>query len=786
MNRHLLAYLGIAVLLLFFCNRIWDMGTVHHDDAEWRLSAYEGQWERAFGWAKSQGRIYAYVTGALLFIGVMFQDTLLGSLLHVGAFVVFFAAFHAIAGVYTSVRVALLAATLNLALFGLRWEGSIVTAYPLFSWTLASIFLLAVYLGWRYSRERQGYQLWLSLGLLFISLNTHEGASVLFGLLAVMAVIGNYYLVAQGHPVSSQPWQDRAFLRQLITTSAVVGFYFATYVGWRLMYPSQYPGNQLGSFNPTVVAPVLMSLSGTGSVFADLISPYSVAYSDVIAGEIYTVVYRPLHYLAVMNPTALVTAGIVALLCFRLVAWEATSRDSTATVSSAPHLTRCRLIACIMAALAIAIVPVLPVALVGKYQDHFFNLRIRSHCYTPFCHFGWMLLLAVSICYLHRNHHLTARKISLAVVVLALAVLTYCSTLKNDAIASDMRRESARWRVVDQVADITATLERPVTIVHAPRLQNGSWFTVMSPEYWSNYVKVVHDRTLAFENADMTTDSVDRGVVYVDYLTDVSTSRPIVFAASLTNDPQSTGVIADQITVSAQIPEPSANAQYVLSYQDLDQGFVTRRLAAIPLSKDSASIRSLQHVRAVPGSIQIGLHNDIRSLRLASGSRFTLGAPIIFGTATTDSTSGGFGGKWLSEGWHPAEARGVWSSGRSATVSIPLAAVPRETLAVTLYISSYTGLGYSDIPQTLEIKIGERTVASHKFVRGDRCQPLRFEINPSNLGSESLPLVMFIDPPLAPSLPGDTRTLGVHLQKLIVETKGQDSLRTATLPTGHE
>jgi hypothetical protein len=770
MTRAQLSYFGAAILLVLFCQRIWSLGTTHHDDAVWRLAAHQGNLDIISSFGISQGRIWAYVSGSLLYVGCLLQGTTAGAVLHVGAFATFFVAFHAVLSVYFNARVALLAAVLNLSLFALRWEGSIITSYPLFSWTLASVFVLSVHLGWRYARTGHAIHHWLSLPLLFVSMNIHEGVSVLFGLLAILTAAANHLMT----PADKSLWArltERRCAYQVLSTTGVVALYFGSYVAYRLVHPSQYDGNRLGSLNPTTILPVLMGLSTNGWVLADLFHPYSVNYSDAIAQDGYLVVYKPLNYLRSLNynAAALVTAAMVALQVLLLVARSGVGNTPVA------HMNRARFWLCLGVSAAIGILPVLPVALVGKYQEHYYKLNITSYAFTPLCHFGWSLALAAVLCQIYRHRSYVRGNAALALVASALGVLGYCSSLKNDAIASDMRRETVRWDVVDQIAKVIPSLHRPISAIHAPRLQNGSWFTVMDSAYWTEYAKTVHGQSLEFQNRGIVDASIPAGLAYVDYTTARDNAQSVVFAAVLDVDPSTHQVFAGEIAVCAASPDPSDAAEYLLSYQDIYQGQVVRRFSQLALATDDKhGVRTLRDIHAIPSTVRIGREKDAPLLRYECAQQVPLNVPILFGTKG-EKMDERIGLHWLTKGWHPPEPIGVWSNENKAIVRIPLGETWQQDVSITIFACTYTGHGYADVPQTVSVVVGDKVLASKTFTRSCGWQPITFDVpKRESVAAHELEVTLAIDKVLNPAAQGltpDPRNLAVQLQKLIVEPK---------------
>ena len=179
----------LAVLLAMFCLRIWDLGIVHSDDAAWALRAWQARWGIIWEWATRQGRVWALVSGPLLFVALKIKGSFIGNLAIAGTFAIFFVLFHWVVAVHFGRRTAILAACLNLGLYAMRWDGSLITAYPVFMWVLGSLYLVALLALERYFATGKRIVLVTSLALFLCSLFLHEGVTVLFALLYPLAAI---------------------------------------------------------------------------------------------------------------------------------------------------------------------------------------------------------------------------------------------------------------------------------------------------------------------------------------------------------------------------------------------------------------------------------------------------------------------------------------------------------------------------------------------------------------------------------------------------------------------
>ena len=773
MNRFVLPGISIAMLLVVFCYRIWDLAPTLNDDAVWRLAGHQGSWHIITDWAKMQGRVFAFVSGSLIFLGTSLQDSALGPILHIGAFAAFFLCFHGLVGVYFNIRLAMMTAIVNLSLVAIRWEGSIVTTYPIFAWLLGVVFIAAVYLGRKFSRENRTLFLWTSHLLLYLSLNIHEGMSLLFSAIAMFAVIANHFPKLPQIRDFTCIFSNRPFVRQMQGTLGVVVLYFAGYAAWRFAFPTQYDGNKVGSFSPTQVVPVLLSLSTTGSVLTECLVPYRVNFTDAIARDNYGVVYQPLKYLfSTGNNLVAILCGLFALVAYMSLSADGAKSEPRLAESEEPCGTNAKWLPSVFIGTFIAFLPVLPVAFVGKYQEQFFKLNICSYAFTPICHFGWSLVLASIMCTVTLVNRVSIRVATNLLFAIVLGVLSYCSSSRNDAAVADIRRETCRWQVMRHIAGILPNIKRPIKMVHAPRLQGGSWFTVVNSDYWSSFMEGCYHRSVKFDNTVISKTSIEPGAIYLDYFTAQENRQLLVFAAVLNNDSVSGQVTANEIVISSTSLDPSDRAQYHLTYRDLERGWVSYRFSQMTPGEGDKNIRILRNVRALPASIHIGKYSEVHSFNIELGDFVPLDTPVLFGL-DAGPAGGESGAKWLVGGWHGQEQNGTWTSEKSSSIRVPLKATSNDKFRLAIVASTLTGLGAYDQPQTVNLKIGDRIASSQRFTAGSGWHTFEIDVTDSDWSSEGSLLIEVSSesvPNLAElGLSPDTRNLGVLVQNLVIK-----------------
>lgn len=781
-----------ALLLLLFVHRVWDIAPTHTDDASWRLAAEQGNAGIVHSWATGQGRIFAYVSGTLIYIGDYLQGTTLGSALHFGAFASCFILAHKVLSLYFNQTFATLTAIINLALFALRWEGSMVTTYPLFSWTLGTCFLVSIVATREYAKSGRRRFMLLASFLLLLSLNIHEGASVLFAVLALLSCVANFSSNLRCPSEVAQPWYRRVSTRlagvagsrqriQLVVTSATIVLYFSTYIAWRLSFPTQYAGNSFGTWNPNIVLPVLFSLSASGTVLTDLFVPYTVNFADALGNDGYGVTYKPLKYILTSsnNSTALLVGLIVLAHVFLLSRCLFLGRTQQRQLSLQ--------LSALGVGLLVAFTPVAPVALVGKYQEQFFSLNIGSYVFTPLCHFGWSVVIAAAIWSMANIRFRVVRDAAVAFSAVLIALMGYCGSMKNDAIANDMRRETCRWQVIDHLAQMLPCMDGEIASVVAPRLASGTWFSVVSKEYWSDYLEAKHGISLRLQDNEVTQAEIEQGVLLVDYVPQREYRDSWVVGSKLGFSKQDGRVITCAVAVHCDVQTPSENAEMILAYEKLDGEVVTRRVASLPHG-NARNVRILEGIEAIAGTVHISREPQLHGVGLVTSNNTLDPGWIQFGTRSPASSNWRVGTDWVDDCWHPRERGGIWSS--TATAKLILPPIPPESvLPVRLEITTLTGMGWTSIPQIVSLSAAGTPLCKITFEKGSGQRIVEFDVPHCYDSGGKMPLSISVDKTIDcseyPEL-NDRRELGVMISKMQILPAEALGSSVASQPLGSD
>lgn len=769
-HKHFFCSIGVGFLLLNFIFLVWNIcGSSHNDDAIWHLAARSGQWSIIKNFATSQGRLWAFVSGSLLYLACYLQDTFAGNCLRVGMLVVFFILFYKVIAIYIGKYIASFGALLNLALFALRWEGSIITSYPLLFFVHGSLFLCSLWLGTIFLRNGSKKYLLFALITLFIALFGHESSTCLFIGLSAAALLGNVYLLNFKGLTSlkSVNRHNNRFLA--IGIAGVIFFYCILYFSFHYLFPTTYDGHHLGSSHLTKALPVLISFCTRGSVLSDIFYPYSVIFSDRLAQDGFRIIYYLFSYLK--SQEADLTPYLVFLVVFSVT--FTILIQSQHMLNARNTIKRRHVLAGLLGGGLTAVLPVFPLAFSSKYQYWFHNLGVTSNTFTPLSHFGVTLFIASLFIWIFSFVRKAFKPLAAGLSAMIIAVLAFCGFYMNKAIAFDMYSELVRWKVVDEAASMTSQIKVDGKKIWAPRLSSGSWFTCVNNDYWSNYLFVKHKKNIFFSNT-IPSDFESNEVIFMDYKLIKNSNKPIVLIAPLSilaDDSR----IASSIAISMKEGDVSDMQHSILSFVDKVQGEVSVRFSQLDSIDKAGKVRLLSGLQAIPSSIRLQSYSMIQRLiepyRLLSDKK----AIVQFGTLPISNKKSYDGSKMLTTGWSLPEPQGVWSNTKKTTLAIPTAGLKHVPIHLTFDIGTFASMGglggAQEVSVFLDNILLNRRVDRHGKSVG--FQSIDIEVLPEQwIPGEDLQFSIEVDNLICPQTYGqpDHRELGVYLHSLMIET----------------
>jgi hypothetical protein len=696
----------IALLVFLICQRVWGLGIVNHDDAIWALSAHRGGPDVSLDMAIQQGRLWALPIGHLMLYALARQGTNYGEILRLGSFVVFFALFYITAAIYCGTRIATTAALLFLALFELRWDGSILTAYPLLIWPSASVFLSSVLFARSYIRRGGALAFSISVVLFWISLFNNESITFTFIILFAVFIIVSEF---QAGLCSLFPWppSGRA-IRLSVGASIAVSCYAVPAVLWLRLHPSTYDGHVIAPFNLQRIAITLLHFLTNSSVVHDFIEPYSVNIFDAPTQSTSVMEYTPLDSARTILTSS---AAISVALLVTGSLWKALAlqKENESPRSAIPIA--------LVIGLIVAVAPLAPVAMTAKYQNSVMEFGVRAHYFSILAHFGLSLIVSALIITLLNTLQRIPYAATAAVLLIAICIggLAAVAFRTNDAIVSDLRPEASRWRVLARVLGAMAKLDDKADVVLAPRFASGSWFAKVPQNYWENYAKAHYGRRVQFRTGNASTEDIKRGLIAVDYLNVEEDHSLITTIADVERKDGITQPRAERIVVDIERPTTSRLADYWLSYMDGSGSFIQRRLGDLPPYEGADGLRYVMSIDASLASVSVRRGSSVGPQDVDCAGASVLSRNMEFGRSAARKEGACFAGPFLVDGWSSPEDQCVWSDGGTAHLSIPMPPEATGDVDLTFTVSSFVGFGFTKGEQRVDAIVGGRTVASWRW-----------------------------------------------------------------------
>lgn len=770
-----LPWLGVAFLLFLICHRVWDLGITHTDDATWLLRAFLPDSDPVGDWARQQGRLWPFIAGNEILYALRWQGTVWGEILRLGSFALYFASFFYAIRVYFGKRVALLSAVLCAGFFVQRWDGSILTTYPLITWPAGILFIAALLLGRQFIAKGNTWLLLPASVALFVALFNNEGVTATFALLAIASVYANHIQLQEG----GAPGVRRRVWVLFSLFSGLCFAYAIAYGYWRLSHPTQYAGNSLAPFNLGRIAKTIANFSTASNVVHDIFKHYEAIQGDSIDHTAAWTGYALSHsWRAVLNsPIALIVGLITALTVGKVL--RATNENlnlpSTGTNKQARGST-----AIVILGLVIAILPIAPVALTTQYQTWVADLHVQAYSHSLFCHFGLSVTLAG--CLIGWNEHFSKGRWESLFQVFAIAsssVLAALAFSTSNVIADDMRVVAGRWRVLEQVNEIAQQVF-PGELVYMPQLADGGQYGVVNDDYWGQYLKAkLQSSTRVTANHPSISDEL-RGLLNVRYAFVDGGRNLIGLVTEVKQLAENPDMRAQRAVVFVEKVDANLLAQYRLSYRDQQGTFAYRTLSQLPFSapgKPHTSLIILPH--AIASSIRIERIPDQAATPGAAENslirwRYPSGRAIDFGNAlwTSDSQRDTIL-RVLGSQWHANESSGVWSKGEHASLKIPQAWLYPQGSKLHVDGSTCVGLGMPGGEQLVTVRFGEQQLARWTFTLGKPPAVMEIVLPPhAGNGQDDIELDIDIAPSYRPNAmiqSPDTRDLGFLLRSIVFE-----------------
>lgn len=710
----------VCVLLLLFllAQRIWGLGPMHHDDGDWALQAYSPVGDTIGSWATLQGRIWAYVAGPIMLHILRHEGTVYGDLLKVGSFILFFATFYIALAAYFGRRLALLSALMFLGLMGMRWDGSILTAYPGFTWVLGAIFFGSVLAARTYAKGGGIVRLAVMGAAYFLSLFTNEGVTALC--VAAFPVL----LLAIERPKDWRPaalWdqlRQSRLLPLLITWIVLTGLYAVINIAWKMAHPTTYDGTKLAAFNLGAILKVTIGFSASSTMLNDFFSPYTIRYVDYMTGTGTTIAYSPKAYFgsALTNPVAWISGVAAAVGVYRVLARPAAPAANEAEARD----NRVLLVVAFLFGAVVMLMPLLPVAASLKHQANFLNIGLRAYPNTVLAHFGISLMLATLLIGLFRLLNGAGRALAVSALAAAvvLGVLAGVASRLQDAIVNDIRPEGSRWEVMARTIQVLPKIAPTAAGVWAPRFVNGTWFSVFDGGYWTRYSEARYHMPLTWSvSGGISSDTAASGNwIYLDYLMGPDGRHPIILLAPLKPDAKGK-MMSNSVAVLARGLTPSERDTYFLIYREGDEAVKQVRLGDLTTSKDNKDLYVLNGISAQPTSLRLSTTSAVTYVDTTCGAGIPSGSKVRFGTEGGPS-SGCLGKGFLGEGWSTPEPTAIWSDAAAASLHLQGEGWPAGDVRLDFDLQGFPALTGRGGEQSVAVVVNGQALTTWKYAPG--------------------------------------------------------------------
>lgn len=774
-NQTKMATLLLTIAAAVAIWNMWGLGLAHNDDAIWYLRSFSPGDDIVSDWAASQGRIYAFVAGSMMRFALQWNSTPFGDFLKFAPYAIAIAFYGLAVGSYFGCRIALAAVAVFIGLAAIRWDGSMVLAYPLLAWpSLVACFATVIFIRCYF---QDGRNIWIPISfvLTLFGLATNEAVTAAGIFIISAAFAANAMVVLRANqPI---PVRRELYIRTWrlgLSIVSATSLYLSVYLWYFLKSAPSYSGTSLTFKNIPGSLDTLFSFSLNGSALYSLFKPYTVVMSYPVLMTTQQVSYDPLDTLdsAWSSYPLAVVFGIIcaAALAFTLWISRGAPCAHTPKMSSKRSL---RPIATPSVAIAVgavlAIMAVLPTAFSVKYIDWHVSQGISSYVTTPVSHFGVSLALAgVLVLGLQAAYAIRLEKAYVAIVVCVFALLSAITFRLNSNILDDIRPETLRFSTLDRGIELLRAADMSADTLVLPQFNEGSWFTQLPEEYWAELVKASKGLDISTVYGSVLSPDIFGDAIELTYqLAPGERSVDVMLAhiAEIVTE----GAYFD--TVALDIGGDDVRArQQVLAYTDLDNGPQQHLVSMLSHVPDTPGSFLLRDVRVIPGTLRLQSSFTGPPLSRKCPARLEVATLVSLATPQTSNRRGAcFGLDTLKNGWGAPEPNGVWSSGDDAELLVH--SLPSDgPVAAHVQADTLTSLNFAPGQQTVDVYVDGRKVMEWAPAPGTP-SPSSFEV-PLGLSAadgDGAVIRLEIVSPInlkEEGLGADTRDLGVFLRSL--------------------
>lgn len=459
---------SLLIVLLLFLFAVFPLGSVgftDHDTADAHLARINSESVFGYLWeiARIEGRYYLLVGGYLFFIPFLFNSLLFTkaiSILSLLSAILVFSIF--VGKLFRSAWVGILAAGFFAGFLLYDMDHSAITDLTLYYQLGASLlFLSFIFFLTAQAGSRRSHLL-ISAGLFFLCMHFSEMYVPYLMLFAVFLVIP---WLEEGADASRRPvtlFRDVAYGARWHVAAVVL--VIGLTISFRLVFPSQYSGNQLNlaDFSLPRFLQTLWRLnvsSFPGVLFAE------PGFKPLFAHYNFDALRHPSLVVSMLSSLDAATAakGILVAALFLLVGPHLSARVG-------PR----RLVGILLVAVLLFFLPNFLLALVSAYQQAVLTDEIISHDLTYFSYFGSILVLlmvAGASAGLAGKLGRAPRIAALLALAVSFAFLSFVTDFVNGSTLKSMAMSKAKWDLVDRFLASEEFSHIPEnSVVYAPGL----------------------------------------------------------------------------------------------------------------------------------------------------------------------------------------------------------------------------------------------------------------------------------------------------------------------------
>ena len=293
---------------------------------------------------------------------------------------------------------------------------------------------------------------------------------------------------------------------------AIPFIYLIVYLGFRFYSPSAYEGVIIGNSSLQDILSVLWQYSIGGFIFYYAFKgSYPIYYNEPFEGTKISLIpqfsfFDVIQHATLVDVCIAFVCGLIAVIAVIKCAKEITITKAALAFTSA-------------VATAIALLSLVLYGITDKYVNWVENGDI-AYLGTRYAYIAWVVAISTMVILVLRTVEKwkVARFVFVLFVFTAITTGSLASSFFNDRVASTMRIQNGKWKVVNTALSCPEFLQKEINERYfAPKLDSYVWWAKVrgSDAYWNQYAKLRYKvDTPIFVGKDKATRE---GVSFLDF-----------------------------------------------------------------------------------------------------------------------------------------------------------------------------------------------------------------------------------------------------------------------------